>query len=326
VVSDISSLPPMLNGDGMRIGQILLNFLSNAVKFTEQGSVILRGSLHAENDEQVVVRFAVHDTGIGMNSDETARLFQAFEQADISTTRRFGGTGLGLAISRRLAELMGGHVGVESTPGVGSTFWLEVPLNKVEGHRQRQKAAVLPAGCRVLIVDDIEDARLAMAATLQELGTQPETVAGGHAAIAAIAAADAAGLPYRIVLLDWQMPEMTGLQVADELLGRPAPSPNPPAGQRHARCTTRRPAPGGHRRLHRQAADSLQPARCTGAGAGHAGAPGARHCRSGRPAMQPANSWPASACCSPKTTRSTRRWRSACSKKSACRSMWPKTA
>ena len=221
VVSDISSLPPMLNGDGMRIGQILLNFLSNAVKFTEQGSIILRGSLHAENDEQVVVRFAVHDTGIGMNSDETARLFQAFEQADISTTRRFGGTGLGLAISRRLAELMGGHVGVESTPGVGSTFWLEVPLNKVAGHRQRQKAAVLPAGCRVLIVDDIEDARQAMAATLQELGTQPETVAGGHAAIAAIVAADAAGLPYRIVLLDWQMPEMTGLQVADELLGRP---------------------------------------------------------------------------------------------------------
>src|SRR5574343_1480906 len=118
----------------------------------------IRPAIRDESDEQVVVRFAIHDTGIGMNSDETARLFQAFEQADIWTTRRFGGTGLGLAISRRLAELMGGHVGVESTPGVGSTFWLEVPLSKVEGHRHRQMAAVLPPGSRVLIVDDIEDA------------------------------------------------------------------------------------------------------------------------------------------------------------------------
>ncbi len=217
IVSDISTLPPMLNGDGMRVGQILLNFLSNAVKFTEHGSIILRGSLRSEDETRVVARFAIHDTGIGMSSEETARLFQAFEQADLSTTRRFGGTGLGLAISRRLAELMGGHVGVESTPSVGSTFWLELPLNKVEGHRQRQMAAVLPPGCRVLIVDDIEDARLAMAATVQELGTQPETLPSGHEAIAAIAAADAAGKPYRIVLLDWQMPHMTGLQVAAEL-------------------------------------------------------------------------------------------------------------
>ncbi len=217
VVSDISALPPMLNGDGMRIGQILLNFLSNAVKFTERGSIILRGSLHGENDEQVVVRFAVHDTGIGMSSEETARLFQAFEQADISTTRRFGGTGLGLAISRRLAELMGGNIGVDSTPGTGSTFWLELPLDKVEGHRQRQTAAVLPPGSRVLIVDDIEDARQAMAATLLELGADPTTLASGREAINAIVEADAAGAPYRIVLLDWQMPHMTGLQAAAEL-------------------------------------------------------------------------------------------------------------
>ena len=217
IVSDIAALPPMLNGDGMRIGQILLNFLSNAVKFTTQGSIILRGSLCAESAEQVVVRFAVIDTGIGISSEETKRLFQAFEQADISTTRRFGGTGLGLAISRRLAQLMGGEVGVESTPGVGSTFWLELPLNKVAGHRQRQRAAVLPPGSRVLIIDDIEDARQAMAATLQELGAVPETLPDGQEAVAAIVAADTAGTPYSLVLLDWQMPHMTGLQVAADL-------------------------------------------------------------------------------------------------------------
>src|SRR5574343_1242567 len=181
----------------------------------------IRPAIRDESDEQVVVRFAIHDTGIGMNSDETARLFQAFEQADIWTTRRFGGTGLGLAISRRLAELMGGHVGVESTPGVGSTFWLEVPLSKVEGHRQRQMAAVLPPGSRVLIVDDIEDARQAMAATLQELGAEPATLPDGRDAIDAIVAADTAGTPYRIVLLDWQMPGISGLQVAAELHNRP---------------------------------------------------------------------------------------------------------
>ncbi len=120
------AVPPIVNGDITRVSQALLNFAGNAVKFTEHGRVEMRVSVEAETADGLLLRFEVEDTGIGIAPEHLSRLFSAFEQADSSTTRRHGGTGLGLAISRRLAELMGGTVGVRSQPGVGSTFWFTV--------------------------------------------------------------------------------------------------------------------------------------------------------------------------------------------------------
>ena len=218
LVADVSALPPVLHGDGLRIGQILLNFVSNAVKFTEAGQVVIRGRILEDAGDQLLARFEVADTGIGMTPEQTARLFQAFEQADTSTTRRFGGTGLGLAISRRLAELMHGRVGVSSRSGEGSVFWLEVPLGRVAGHHARHSdTQLLPAGTRALIIDDVGEARLSLAATLDKLEARSDHTDSGTTALEWIARADADDDPYRLVLIDWQMPEMDGIEVGRRL-------------------------------------------------------------------------------------------------------------
>ena len=157
-------MPLCLRGDPTRLRQALLNYAGNAVKFTDQGSIALRARLLEEQGDELLVRFEVEDTGIGITDDQRARLFQAFEQADTSTTRKYGGTGLGLAITARLARLMGGEVGVDSTPGVGSTFWLTARLLRGRGIvpvspapdiadaelRLRQHCA----GKRILLVED----------------------------------------------------------------------------------------------------------------------------------------------------------------------------
>ena len=209
------SLPLRVAGDPGRIRQVLLNLLGNALKFTEHGEVVLRVSLAEETDTAALVRFEVSDTGIGISEDAQRRLFQSFSQADTSTTRKYGGTGLGLAISRRLAELMGGAVGVTSTPGTGSTFWFTARLQK----RSADTPLRVPlggklAGLRALAVDDNETNRQLLVQQLTAWDLRVEATPHGEAALAMMRGAQGAGDPYRLVLLDMQMPGMDGLELA----------------------------------------------------------------------------------------------------------------
>ncbi len=214
---DGDAVPHWLRGDPTRLRQALLNFASNAVKFTEKGSIALRAQLLADDGVELLVRFAVEDTGIGLTADQMPRLFEAFEQADASTTRRFGGTGLGLAITRRLAELMGGDCGVESTPGAGSTFWFTARLQRGHGVK-----LLLPAsgnvgaevqlrlrhrGARVLLVEDNEVNLEVALAMLHGVGLDVDTALDGHAAVAKAKTSD-----YDLILMDIQMPGMSGLE------------------------------------------------------------------------------------------------------------------
>jgi signal transduction histidine kinase/DNA-binding response OmpR family regulator len=226
VVRDLApELSGVFTGDSLRLGQVLLNFAGNAVKFTEAGSIVIRGRVVEDDSDTVLVRFEVRDTGIGIPPEIQDRLFEAFEQADSSTTRKFGGTGLGLAISRHLVMAMGGEVGVDSggasqqTPG--STFWCTVRLGKGgDASRSRPMMAGL-TGQRVLVVDDLDDARLALRSMLEAIGLRADEADSGSAALRVIASADAAGDPFDLVLLDWQMPGLDGLQTAEALKALP---------------------------------------------------------------------------------------------------------
>jgi two-component system, sensor histidine kinase and response regulator len=218
-------LPEALRGDPLRLGQILTNFVNNAVKFTEQGEIRLDIGLVEHTGEKVQLKFSVRDSGIGMTKEQAAKLFQPFTQADMSTTRKHGGTGLGLTICRRLVELMGGRIWLESEPGVGSTFyftvWLGVGEAKGSGRLVPEKLAQL----RVLVVDDNPTAREILQEPLSNLTSRVDAVASGKEAIAAIQQRDATE-PYDIVFMDWRMPSMDGLQTSryiksDETLKHP---------------------------------------------------------------------------------------------------------
>ncbi|WP_440108975.1 response regulator [Acidovorax sp. BL-A-41-H1] len=214
VMAELSTVPPRLHGDGVRLGQILTNFMGNAVKFTERGSVALRASVTHRDGDMVTLRFEVRDTGIGLTAEQQAKLFTAFQQGDVSTTRTHGGTGLGLAICRRLADLMGGRVGMRSEPGKGSTFWFEAPfgagVNAAPVHRHDLP---LPPRTRVLVVDDMEEARELLADMLTHMGARADAVDSGARALAAVTQADETGDPYELILTDWLMPGMNGTQM-----------------------------------------------------------------------------------------------------------------
>jgi PAS domain S-box-containing protein len=205
-------------GDPTRIRQVLLNLVGNAIKFTEKGGVSLQVTMHAREDAKadcVEVRFEVTDTGIGMPEAVRSRMFEKFSQADSSVTRRFGGTGLGLAISKQLTILMGGEIGVTSQDGVGSTFWVELPLKKSSA--QIIDAKSLPEqlkDLRALIVDDIEMNRTVIGRQLASLGMLVSLADDGFSALAEMERAWHKGSPFDIVFLDQMMPGLSGTGVA----------------------------------------------------------------------------------------------------------------
>ena len=215
LVLDIErSVPYDLRGDPLRLGQVLINYANNALKFTEKGEIAIIVSRREETETDVVLYFAVRDTGIGLTGEQQSRLFQSFQQADSSTTRRYGGTGLGLAICRRLADLMGGTVGVESEPGKGSTFWFMVRLGKAPAKTRLRVLSADLLGKRVLVVDDNESARLTLRELLLAMNFSVDQAASGTRAIEAVVEADRDARPYELVLLDWQMPGLDGIEVA----------------------------------------------------------------------------------------------------------------
>jgi PAS domain S-box-containing protein len=212
-----AEIPPALLGDSLRLSQVLLNLASNAVKFTERGQVSLAVEILERERERVRLRFSVRDTGIGIAAEALPRLFQSFSQADTSTTRRFGGSGLGLAISKRLVELMGGSIAVQSEEGKGSTFSFELPLAIAAREAERCTPSLLAAellGRKVLVVDDDADESKIVGGLLDGLGLQAKTCTSGDQAIAALIRAERQHDPFEMVLLDWRMPRMDGLETA----------------------------------------------------------------------------------------------------------------
>jgi len=213
---DGDAVPPWLRGDPTRLRQALLNYAGNAVKFTQRGRIALRAQLLHDDGTDLLVRFVVEDTGVGIEAEQLPRLFQLFEQADDSTARKYGGTGLGLAINRRIAQLMGGEAGVESEPGHGSTFWFTARLQR--GHGSMPAAVPVDdvdvetrlrrrhAGSSVLLVEDNEVNREVALAMLHAVGLAVDTAHDGPQAVQrALAGA------YDLVLMDVQMPGMDGL-------------------------------------------------------------------------------------------------------------------
>ncbi len=209
-------IPPVLRGDPGRLRQVIINFVNNAVKFTEAGEVEIRAELAAATAAEATLRFSVRDTGIGIPADRQDRLFQSFSQVDASTTRKYGGTGLGLAISRQLAELMGGEVGVQSAEGQGSTFWFTARLAIPSAEAAPPDLDAL-TDLSVLAVDGNATNRLILRRYLESWGTRCEVVASAAAAASALERARDQGSPHRVAILDRLLPDGDGLELAERL-------------------------------------------------------------------------------------------------------------
>jgi PAS domain S-box-containing protein len=212
-------VPDSLLGDGTRIQQILLNFGSNAVKFTANGEVMMRVKVLHENAERVALRFEVSDTGLGISPEDQERLFSAFTQADSSTTRKYGGTGLGLTICRQLVELMGGRLGLESAPGQGSTFWFELSLRRTHDSPAARKSSDTRtlSGQRALIVDDNATNRRILRQQLRSWGVEAVEAEDGFEALEIAGTAAQDGRAFDLGVIDLNMPGMDGMELAREL-------------------------------------------------------------------------------------------------------------
>ncbi|KHA78125.1 multi-sensor hybrid histidine kinase [Janthinobacterium lividum] len=204
-------VPNALQGDPLRLGQVLINLTNNAIKFTDKGEIVVTIRLQQLEEHAAVLRVDVRDTGIGLTPPQRSKLFQAFTQADTSTTRHHGGTGLGLTISKRLVEMMEGEIDLVSEAGVGSTFFFTARFGLAAVPRDSLLAPQRFEGLRVLVVDDNPSAREIFVSMLTALGFEARAVSGGVLAIGAVAQARAEGRPYGLVLMDWKMPGMNGL-------------------------------------------------------------------------------------------------------------------
>ncbi|WP_035823531.1 response regulator [Janthinobacterium sp. RA13] len=204
-------VPNALQGDPLRLGQVLINLTNNAIKFTEKGEIVVTIRLQQLEEHAAVLRVDVRDTGIGLTPPQRSKLFQAFTQADTSTTRHHGGTGLGLTISKRLVEMMEGEIDLVSEAGVGSTFFFTARFGLAAVPRDGLPVPLQFHGLRVLVVDDNPSAREIFVSMLTALGFEARAVLGGALAIGAVAQARAEGRPYGLVLMDWKMPGMSGL-------------------------------------------------------------------------------------------------------------------
>ena len=202
--------PRHLLGDPLRLGQVLINLMNNAIKFTERGEVLLSLNLVEQQNDDVVLRFSVRDSGIGLTKEQQAKLFKSFTQADTSTTRKYGGTGLGLAICKQLVELMGGTIGVESQLGHGSTFFFTVKLQTSSD--QKLVVGQELEGMSVLVADDNATARDIMRTTLESMGFKVDTVRSGEEAITRCTQQE-----YAVALIDWKMPNLDGIETAKQI-------------------------------------------------------------------------------------------------------------
>ncbi len=217
-----TGIPNRLIGDPLRLNQVLVNLCSNALKFTENGEIVVRSRLLERTDGGVRIEFAVSDTGIGLTTEQMGKLFQSFSQADSSTTRRFGGTGLGLSISRRLVEMMGGAISVESEYGRGSVFRFDAFFRAQEGEETSPSERIADlVGMKVLVVDDNQSSRHILSEMMKRLRFRVAACASGKESITEVERASEAGDGYDLVLMDWKMPGIDGIEAGSRIKSHP---------------------------------------------------------------------------------------------------------
>ena len=218
-----NDIPIAICGDPNRLRQIMANLLGNAIKFTDHGNILAKVQIAAEDPQSVTLRFEVHDTGIGVSHEARTRIFEAFSQADSSTTRQYGGTGLGLAISKQLVELMGGKIGVDNALSQGSIFWFTVPFDKRRVDPDEPGVALHTIeGLRVLIVDEQQSSREELEEQLAAWQVRTDSARSAMDAVERLTAAAQAGMPYEVAILDMNLQRTSGLALAASIKSDPA--------------------------------------------------------------------------------------------------------